>query len=118
MHARGGEGPCSSALGVAAGGRPTSHPSPSSLPCPPADFFYSLTDSFGQKWALQTVPKNLTTEEEFDDWLAQAQYPEGFSLEKIPLNETGMIHPPYVVGESCYSMVVKDNLFNSYHLWQ
>ena len=37
------------------------------------DFFYSATDPFGHKWALQTVHPNLTTEADFDEWLAQAR---------------------------------------------
>lgn len=30
------------------------------------DFFYSVTDEWGNKWAMQTSQLNLTTEEDWD----------------------------------------------------
>ncbi|KAL4444631.1 hypothetical protein ABPG77_002448 [Micractinium sp. CCAP 211/92] len=82
------------------------------------DFFYSVTDEWGNKWALQTSPNlNLTTEEDWDAMVAQIEWPKGWESEKLPLNDTA-VHTPYLVGDACYIPVLKDSSFNSWHTYE
>ncbi|PRW33031.1 Regulatory recX [Chlorella sorokiniana] len=80
------------------------------------DFFYSVTDQWGNKWAMQTTHNNISTEQAFDELLAEVVWPAGWKVEKVPLTET-QTQIPYMVGNGCYAMVLKDSEFNSWHLY-
>ncbi|EFN52512.1 expressed protein [Chlorella variabilis] len=88
------------------------------------DFFYSVTDEWGNKWALQwgnkwalqTVHSNDTTEAEFDANIGSVVWPEGWVAEKVPLTETVEM-VPFAVGNACYALIIKDSNFNSWHLY-
>ncbi|KAI7842749.1 hypothetical protein COHA_003677 [Chlorella ohadii] len=81
-------------------------------------FFYSVTDEWGQKWALQTSHQNLTTEAEWDTMVDQIAFPPGWSApEKVPLNETGEEHNAFLVDGKCIIPVFKDALFNTWHAY-
>jgi hypothetical protein len=81
-------------------------------------FFYSITDEWGNKWALQTAQSNLTTEAEWDANVAEAVFPPGWSqVEKVALNSTGQVHMPYMVDGKCVIPVLKDSLFNTWHAY-
>lgn len=85
-------------------------------PSPGQDYvtMYTLTDTYNNVYALQTATTNVTTEEEWQELVDTAGYPEGWVVGTETLTESQM-HYSYVIGNDCWLMIVKDSNGNA---WQ
>ena len=64
-------------------------------------WMYVATDTWGNKWALQTSMINSTTDEEWATQLEAVVLPPGWTMENVTITETE-IHLPYLQGEDCF----------------
>ena len=69
---------------------------------------YTLTDPYGNMYALQSAVSNATSPEEWQAIVESAVYPPGWELGNETLTESQM-HYTYVIGDDCWLVVLKDS---------
>lgn len=77
---------------------------------------YTLTDTDGNQYSLQSMLSAYTDEAAFDEFLSGAVLPKGWTQGKEVLTEVQQ-HLPYLVGDNCFIVLALDNLGNQYHMF-
>ena len=75
---------------------------------------YTLTDTWGNVYALQSSVTNATTTEEWESLLDSAEYPDGWTISSQNLTAS-QTHYTYLIGDDCWLIVLKDSAGNA---WQ
>lgn len=75
---------------------------------------YTLTDTFGNVYALQTATQNATSPQDWQALVENTEYPPGWTIDTEILTEPEM-HYSYVIGNDCWLIVLKDASGNA---WQ
>ena len=76
-----------------------------------------VTDEWGSKWALQTSQSEMPDDETWASNLDSVVWPEGWTYENVSLatNET---HVSYLMGDVCWSFVLRDSNDNAWHMFE
>ena len=69
---------------------------------------HTLTDTFGNVYALQSSPTNATNAEEWQMIVDSAVFPPGWTVGTEVLTENEM-HYSYVIGDDCWLVILKDS---------
>ena len=72
-----------------------------------------LTDEWSNTYIMHASGANTT--DAVDEAATAAVFPEGWSVEKVPLNGTFTISPRMTSAGECYYTIVRDSQDNSYH---
>lgn len=81
-------------------------------------WFASVTDDYGGKWALQTSESDMQTDADWKNNLDSVVFPAGWSpWENVTLT-TNQTHVPYLVGDDCFSFIIRDSNNNAWHMYQ
>ncbi|KAI8110223.1 hypothetical protein M9435_001902 [Picochlorum sp. BPE23] len=75
---------------------------------------YTLTDTFGNVYALQSATRNATSAEEWQELVETTEYPSGWTLGSEVLTKS-QTHYAYIIGDDCWLMILKDANGNA---WQ
>lgn len=75
---------------------------------------YTLTDTFGNVYALQSATQNVTSSEEWKELVESTDYPAGWTIDSEVLVEP-QTHYAYIIGNDCWLVVLKDANGNA---WQ
>lgn len=59
----------------------------------------------------------METDQDWADNIASVVWPQGWTYENVTLT-TNMTHPPYLMGDECWSMVLRDSNSNTWHMYQ
>ena len=78
---------------------------------------YTLTDTWGNVYALQSAGTNASTPEEWQSLVESAEYPEGWTVSTENLTEPE-IHYSYVIGNDCWLVILKDSAGNAWQQYQ
>ena len=81
-------------------------------------WFASVSDGFGGKWALQTAQNDTQSDEEWAQNLNSVVFPSDFSPWENVTITTNQTHPPYLVGDTCYSFIMRDSNDNAWHMYE
>lgn len=69
---------------------------------------HTVTDTFGNVYALQSSTTNATTPDEWTTVVDSAVFPPGWSVGKETLTEDE-IHYSYLIGDDCWLVILKDS---------
>jgi hypothetical protein len=69
---------------------------------------YTLTDTFGNVYALQSSVTDATSPQEWQDIVDSAVFPPGWTVGKETLTEKEM-HYSYIIGDDCWLIILKDS---------
>jgi hypothetical protein len=81
-------------------------------------WFAAVEDGYGGKWALQTAQNDTQSDEEWAQNLDSVVFPPGFSAWENVTISTNQTHPPYLVGDKCYSFIMRDSNDNAWHMYE
>lgn len=79
-----------------------------------APWNYMITDEWGNTYVMHAAGSNLTTPEEYEEWMSGLELPPGWTVETLELGETWYLLP-LLYGDSCLYPLLRDNLNNG---WQ
>jgi hypothetical protein len=78
---------------------------------------YTLTDSWGNVYALQSAGTNASTPAEWQSLVESAEFPEGWTLGSENLTEQET-HYSYIIGNDCWLVILKDAAGNAWQQYQ
>ncbi|WPT16356.1 hypothetical protein PSENEW3_00004363 [Picochlorum sp. SENEW3] len=81
-------------------------------------WFASVTDNYGGKWALQTSESEMATDEDWKNNLDSVVFPDGWSAWENVTLTTNETHVPYLVGDDCFSFIIRDSNNNAWHMYE
>lgn len=81
-------------------------------------WFASVTDNYGGKWALQTAEEDMETDEDWANNLNSVVFPDGWSAWENVTLTTNQTHVPYLVGDDCFSFIIRDSNNNAWHMYE
>lgn len=76
-----------------------------------------VTDEWGSKWALQTSQEPMADDADWAENIASVVWPEGWTYENVTLT-TNQTHVSYLMGNECWSFVLKDSQGNAWHMFE
>lgn len=77
-----------------------------------------VTDQWGSKWALQTSRQpEMVDDAAWEANLNAVVWPEGWTWENETLT-TNRTHVSYLIGDDCWSIVLKDSQDNTWHMFE
>ena len=81
-------------------------------------WYASVTDNYGGKWALQTAEEVMETDEDWAENLNSVVFPDGWSAWENVTLTTNETHVPYLVGDDCFSFIIRDSNNNAWHMYE
>ncbi len=76
----------------------------------------TLVDTYGNRYALQSMLKSFNDTDAWEAYLKSAELPPGWKQEMVTLTKMEA-HYPYIIGNNCFIMLALDNLGNQYHMY-
>ena len=81
-------------------------------------WYASVTDQWGNKWALQTSQEEMADDAAWAANLDAVVWPEGWvGWENVTLT-TNRTHVSYLMGDICWSFVLRDSQDNTWHMYE